>query len=418
MRKAVYNSRYPLMPFALRLSRYLPVLLLALFAALPTLAADWTAAEQQLAQKSVAITGPGAVSLELVNRSSLNNADVESIRAGLRSQLGVLGIRFVTTEQAAATVQVSLSENLQSYLWIAQIQQSANQSNVAMISVPRSEPALTIHEPAVLLIRKIQLWSQEERILDVGVIDTSPPRIIVLDPEKIALYALQGGRWQQEQTFPVSHPRPWPRDLRGRIILRKDHLFDAYLPGVLCTSTTSAPLAVLCQPSDDPWPIGTELTGLAGFFSPTRNFFTGALAPGIGKETTVPNFYSAAPIPKSNYVLWLFAGTDGQFYEIDGMSRQAFSRPAWGSDLASIQTNCGSGLQVIATSSSDGTTPDTVRAYEIPDRDAVAVSQPVEFNGAVTALWTESSGTGAVVVLRNLQTERYEAFRLAITCGQ
>jgi hypothetical protein len=75
-------------------------------------------------------------------------------------------------------------------------------------------------------------------------------------------------------------------------------------------------------------------------------------------------------------------------------------------------------LQVITTSSSDGTTPDSVRAYEFPDRDPVAVSQPVEFNGAVTTLWTESSGTGAVIVLRNLQTERYEAFRLAITCGQ
>jgi hypothetical protein len=418
MRSAVYNSKYRLMPFALPLPRYPSALLLLLFLAVASFGADWTSPEQQLAQKIVAVTGPGAMSLEVVNRSSLSNADVDSIRAGLRTQLDALGVHLVGADQAAATVQVSLSENLQSYLWIAQIQQSASQSNVVMVPVPRSTPALAVHEPAGVLIRKIQLWSQDERILDVGVIDTSPPRIIVLDAEKIALYGLQGGRWQQDQTFPVNHPRPWPRDLRGRVVLRKDHLFDAYLPGVICTSGSGAPLSVTCQPSDDPWPIGSDLASLSAFFSPTRNFFTGALAPGIGKETTVPNFYSAAPIPRSNYILWLFAGTDGQFYEVDGMSRQSLSRPLWGSDLASVKTSCGSGWQVITSSNSDGALPDAIRAYEFPDRDPVAVSQPVELNGVVTALWTESSGMGAVVVVRNLQTERYEAYRLAITCGQ
>jgi hypothetical protein len=83
-----------------------------------------------------------------------------------------------------------------------------------------------------------------------------------------------------------------------------------------------------------------------------------------------------------------------------------------------VKTNCGSGWQVLASSSGDGTMPDTVRAFEFPDRDPVSVSQPAEFGGPVTALWSESTGISAVVVSHNLQTERYEAFRLSITCGQ
>jgi hypothetical protein len=45
------------------------------------------------------------------------------------------------------------------------------------------------------------------------------------------------------------------------------------------------------------------------------------------------------------------------------------------------------------------------------------VSQPVEFNGAITALWTDSDGTGAIAVSQNSETGRYEAYRLSIVCG-
>jgi hypothetical protein len=59
-----------------------------------------------------------------------------------------------------------------------------------------------------------------------------------------------------------------------------------------------------------------------------------------------------------------------------------------------------------------------VRAYQFPDRDPVAVSEPVAMNGPITALWTEESGSSAIAVARNLRTSQYEAFRLAVSCGQ
>ena len=401
-----------------RSSRLVRSLLVLLFLLGAARAADWSIPEQQLAQRIVAITGPGAVSLDVVNRSSLSQTDVEGIRGALRNQLNVAGLTFVNPDQATATVQVSLSENLQDYVWVARIQQGNNQPAIEIVSVPRIEPGTPIREPAVLLIRKIQLWSQEDRILDVAVIDSSPPHVIVLDPNQIAMYGLQDGKWQLDQSFQVSHSRPWPRDLRGRLVLRKDHLVDAYLPGVFCSSAAQPPLSLSCRESDDPWPLAAEQVTLNGFFSPTRNFFTGALAPGIGQERTVPPFYSAAPIPREKYVLWVLAGIDGQIREVDGVNVQTLSRPGWGSDLASIKTSCGSGSQVLVSSSSDGAAPDTVRAYEFPDREPVPVSQPIELGGSITSLWTESSGSTAVVVSRNWETGKYEAFRLTIACGQ
>ena len=48
----------------------------------------------------------------------------------------------------------------------------------------------------------------------------------------------------------------------------------------------------------------------------------------------------------------------------------------------------------------------------------VPVSPGLELNGAITALWTESGGASAVAVVHNLETGRYEAFRLTLTCGR
>ena len=380
--------------------------------------ADWNTPARQLAQQIASSTGPGAVALDVANRSSLSKADADLVAAALRNQLAGVGLRFVSPDQAAAVVQVTLSENLQDYVWIARTQQGNAAPAILMVTVPRVQTSAPIHEPAVLVVRKIQLWSQAEPILDVGVIDSSPPQIIVLDPQRITLYLFQNSRWEQQQSLTVVHTRPWPRDLRGRLVLRKDHLFDAYLPGTLCSSSNSAPLTLNCRQSDDPWPVGNNLVALNAFFSPNRNFFTGALSPGIGKQITVRAFYAAAPIVRDKYVLWVLSGAEGQVHEADGLNEQTVARLNWGSDVASVKTSCGSGTQVLATGTSDGTVADTIRAFEIADREPVPVSQPLELNGPVTALWTETSGTSAVAVQRNLQTGKYEAFRLAITCGQ
>jgi hypothetical protein len=415
---AVYNARILYMRASLsRLPRAVCVLLLIVTHAPMALAGDWRAPEEQMARKIAAATGPGAVALEVVNRSSLGHADVGEIQRELIKELASLGLRMASADQAAATVRITLSENLQNFVWVAEVHQGNNEVSVLMVSVPRSSPATVESSALTLTIRKTLLWVDENRMLDVVVVSGNPQHMIILEPENAVLFKFQDGRWQPEQTLPISHVHPWPRDLRGRLALRKDHLFDAFLPGVFCRSSTAAPLALNCYESDDPWPLGADQSGLSAFFAPTRNFFTGALAPGIDKQTNVKAFFSAAMLPREKYRLWIFVAVDGQVHLLDGLADQTVPRLGWGSDITSVRSGCGLGWQVLATAGADST-GESMKAFEIADREPLAVSQPLEFAGNITALWPDSDGASATAVVQNIESGKYEAYRLSIACGQ
>jgi hypothetical protein len=384
---------------------------------------DWSAGAQLLARKVVAVTGPGAVALTVENRSSLAKKDVDVISRALRVELEALGTPAAQPAQAASAVAVWLSQDPQAYVWIAEIRQGAGQPAVVMVSVSRRDDIGLPRESAPVSLRKIPLWAQEDRILDVVVLeeDSAPKQIAVLDGEKVSIYRFKGRKWQAEQSLGITHVRPWPRDLRGRMVAAKDHLLDVYLPGVFCRSSASLPLALNCGESDDPWPLLTTpgaAQPMGAFYSDSRNFFTGVLTPGGGRLTTVGKFYSAAALPRANYTLWLFASTEGQIHLVDGVTDRV-AKLGWGSDIASVTTGCGSGTQVLATAArvtENGI--DSARAYEIADRDPVPVSAALDFSGEITALWAEAKGDRAVVVARNRETGEYEAFRLAVACSQ
>jgi hypothetical protein len=400
---------------------------------------DWNGPEQQLARKIVAVTGPSTVAITVENRSSLGKRDREIVQNGLRSALESTGIHLVKSGPAVTTVQISLSENLTSYVWVAQIHQGAGEPVVVMVALPLPGGATAAHESLPLSLRKIPLWIQDDPILDVAVLEESatPVRMAVLGAEKVSFYRMQAGKWQPEPALTIVHAQPWPRDLRGRLIPARDHLLDVYLPGVMCQSSAGTPATLKCHESEDPWPLvpatlsggsfpvfsgagsgSVTIPALGGSYATTRNFFTGALTSSLGKFTAVSKFYSAAMLPRDKYLLWLFAGTDGQVHMVDGASDRE-SQFNWGSDLTSVKTSCGAGWQVLATGSEEGS-GNAVRAYEFPDRDPVAVSAAIDFPGAgvVTALWTEARADTAIAVTRNPETGTYEAFRLAVDCSQ
>lgn len=446
MWRAVYNSAIPKSilksvkrggyRFVARVLHLLcfPVATLSLTIVVLTIfahATDWNVAEQQLARKIVAITGPGAVAVTVENRSSLGRRESEAVQNGLRFALEQSGVRFAEADQAAASVIISLSENPTSYVWVAQIRQGEGDTTVAMVAVPRTGGAPAVHDSMPMVLRRTLLWSQVDPILDLAVLEegATPTRIVVLDPAKISLYRWQGSQWQTEQVMEIPHARAWPRDMRGRLVAAKDHLMDVYLPGVSCHSAGGNLLSLNCRDSEDPWPlVANDISGNSaaaggvivnqqfGFFAPTRNFFTGVLSPGLGKGVSVPSFYSAAALPRGKYTLWLLAATDGQVHMVDGVSDRS-TRLEWGSDLAMIKSSCGAGWQVLSTTAG-GRSGDSVRAYEIPDRDPVAASAAIDFAGKITALWTESRGDTAVAVMKNPETGSYEAFRLAMACDQ
>jgi hypothetical protein len=121
-------------------------------------------------------------------------------------------------------------------------------------------------------------------------------------------------------------------------------------------------------------------------------------------------------MPRSGYTLWVLAGVDGSIHMLDGMTDQVIRGAKWGSQLASVHSNCGSGTQLLVSEYGDPE-QDSVRAFEIPDRDPVVSSSPVEFDGPVLALYTEGSGNGAIAIVKRQDTGWYEAYRISTTCG-
>jgi hypothetical protein len=392
----------------------LAIFLLSSFLSASTL--DDTA--RQLAHKIASVTGPGALALEVTNKSSLDDKSVREVHSALEAQLRVEGVRTTKPDQAMGSVLVTLSENVREYVWATEIAIGSDEKRVVLVSLTRPHSGTTAPSVMPVVLRRTFLLAQEQPILDAELVDTSGgPRLLLLSESKVVVYRQpQAGHWEEEASLDIAHSRPFPRDPRGRLFLRRDHLFDVYLPGTLCRSSASAPLTLACNDSDDPWPLTAEDNSVRAFFAPARNFFTGALSPGIGKVAAAPSFYSAAALPRFNYTLWLLTAVDGSVHLIDGFTDQVLRGMRWGSDLAAVRSSCGAGTQVLVSEGGDPER-DTVRAFEVPDRDPIVASSALEFDGPVTALWPDANGTSVMAIVQRQDTGWYEANRISIACG-
>jgi len=409
-------------------------------------ASNLTDTSRQFADRIAAVTGPGAVALDVTNRSSLDEKSVREVRTALEGQLHDRGIRTVTADQSMGTVTVVLSESLREYVWTAEIAIGTDQPRVVLISLPRPPSSIPLVPSLPIKLEKTLLFSQPQPILDAVVIDAGEgllwdrnsgnARLLVLDADHVAIYHQLPGHWGEpggialpktaawelESSLAILHIRTFPRDLRGRLMLRRDHLFDVYLPGVFCRSSATAPLRLDCNASDDPWPLTADETGpnsIRAFYASARNFFTGALSPSIGRISNAPAFYSAAPDPRGEYTLWVVTAVDGSVHLIDGVTDQLLRNADVGSEIAYVTSNCVRHQEILITDADEPNhnhDHDTLRAIEIPDRDPVVVSPALEFNGSITALWSGWSRFDAVAVTHREDTGQNEAYRISTTC--
>jgi hypothetical protein len=388
---------------------------------------------RQLAHKIAAATGPGTFALEVTNRSSLDEKSARDIRSALEAQLEAEGVHTSKAEQSMGAVTVVLSESLREYVWTAEITVGADEKKVVLVSLPRASTGASFAAALPIVLKTTLLFAQAQPMLDASLVDIpGGSRLLVLGDDAVAIYRHQGtnpaGRWELDASLPISHSHAFPRDLRGRLLLRRDHWFDVYLPGTFCRSSAInvAQLTLACDDGDslsrgnssrdNSWPLTPEEGSARAVFAAGRNFFSGAISSAIGKISEVPSFYSAAPLTRSGYTLWAFAAVDGTLHLVDGMRDQVIRGTRWGSDIAAVHSNCGTGTQLLVTESGDAE-GDGLRAFEIPDRDPVAASSALEFDGRIVALWPDSSGNGATAIVKRKDVEWYEADHISISCG-
>jgi hypothetical protein len=372
-------------------------------------------ATSQFVQEILARGGsPSSVTLSFENMSSLSTADQDALKKSITASFRAAGIRLVKPEFALAEIQITFSEDWQNYVWVAAIRQGPG--NQVVIRKALKPSAASSSRAPTLSVHKNVVWQQDAPILDFVV---DGPNLYVLEPDQIAVYGNDNGKWRQKQTLAIVHEQTWPRDLRGRLQLVNSSGLNtqitAYLPGTFCSGTAAPPL-LQCHASDDPWQIDLGL--LAAFFSPTRNFFTGVLA-GQKSGESVPAFFSAALLISGDSRQWMFAGADGRarFYR-NTLGTPAATFTDWGSSLAAIQSTCSSGRQILVSSSNDLTHADTIQAVEITGREAVPVSAIIELSGPIKALWPAEGGQAVHAAVESLANGKHEAVVLTVTCNQ
>ncbi len=382
-------------------------------------AQDWAAPARDLAdQLRRQIPPPARLAWTVQNRSTLSEGELRSVRRAISAELRGAGYRAGQPYGSVAQVRISVSENFQNFLWVAQVLREETKS-VVMVTIPRI-PAAPPRETSSIVISRKLLLTREEPILDLTMIPAPglpSPRLLVLGRSSVAVYEMSGTAWQVTQTAPIAGVRVWPRDVRGRLSARPDGTFEASLPGERCLGSVTLLANLDCHASDEPWPVADTPGGTTtAHFVPDRNYFTGPLLVANNQPLPVRDFYSAIVLGNRKDSPWLVATTDSQVRLLSSGGVTAEFH-GWGSQLAAIKSACGSGALVIATRPSDFAEPDAVQALQIRGRNAERMSTPVEFTGPVTLLRDSGEEGSAFAVVHALPAGLYEAYRLSINCS-
>jgi hypothetical protein len=354
-------------------------------------------AARDLAARILEFTGVlESMQLSVEDRTGSQPDGAEAVRRELENAFRLRGVHLAAAPEAAAVASVFLAENYRGPLWVADVRTGGNRKVIIMeaprIATGRGDAAV----PLTLEVRPV--FGQRLPVLDFVLRGET---LTVLDPESVSVRVWKSGGWQVRSSAPLARPHPLPRDVRGRLRLEGGSL-QAWLPGLLCTGSTD-PLAVSCTESGTPWPLDLPDAGI----SAGKNYFSPA---------ALPPFYSIAGRPARGDLRWLIAGVDGKTYLYDA-DRQVLSiLDGWGSDVAGVETGCGSGRQVLAVIPGEAGEADSIQAFEVSDRRVLPAGPPARLQGIVTALWPDAEGRSAGLVCRNSQAGGYEAFLVSVSC--
>ena len=355
----------------LKVLRTAPLAALFLLTSLPALATeDWSAPARALDNKIAGKLKPGhSVLLSVRNSSSLAADEVERIRIAIEAELRAQGLRVTANsawpekqsekqpeKQNDAQIRITLAENLNGLLWVAEI--TARESReVVMQAVPHGISEERPASAPAFLLRSQKLLEQEVPILDFALeiapdlaLDFAPsragrggapagrPRLLVLEPDHVVLRVLEDGRWQAKQSAALGVAGTWPRDLRGRLRMSGTS-FEIFLPGVLCQGTAAETLSVQCSTNQQPWDFDLGDGGkLQATLAAGKNFFDSKIGTAGGRVFGLRPFFSVAAIKVNREWIWALSGVDGRtwLYDPQKEGEAVASIDGWGSDIAAL----------------------------------------------------------------------------------
>ena len=311
-----------------------------------------------LAAKIAAAVKPSrAISLDIKNISSLGAADVEAIRAAIETELQTEGLRIVS---GAADVEVTLSENADGYVWVAEIRRNAKRedpSRVAIVSVSKAVTISTDGKAESLALSKRLVWQQSTEFLDFLIVERPTTVMLsflmILEPDRLVYYRSTTPQWQLWQAIPFAHVGRGNRAFQGRIDTGFQKVWG---PGGECSGDLSDPKTVKCSP---------KITILAG--------------PRVGVRISGHEMYQSEVLSE----------------------------------------RCGDKSVALVSGNGDWTQPDSLQGYlfsDIVNPNAVPSGGAIEFDGPMMSMQADDRESVRVIV-RNLKTGNYEGYVVTATCN-
>ena len=338
-----------------------------------------------LAKKITAQLAPGEVArvTTMRNLSPLGRADTTRARTVLERALR----QPVTRAGHPVDIAFTISHNPRGLLLVAEIERGDDRQ-VEMVEY--AAPAAPVRSTHALLDKRL-LWEQDEPMLDVRV---DGDTMLVLEPTEIVDYVRRPSGWERAEAKPLDGAVA-VRDPRGQL-QESGESYTAFLPGAVCRGAWKPALDVHCESG------GTEAR-----LTPARNTL---------QVQDWPPVFSFAQIDERSRPLYLTAELDGRTHLYDGARRPVGAFDTWGDDFAAVDNGCGAARAILASSTSGRDAADSVTAFEMVDRKPVAIGDPAEFPGPLTALWPAPGG--AIAIARDLPTGRYAAYSLTLNCGR
>jgi len=377
----------------------------------------WNDGVKTLTEKIAAVVKPSrAISLEIKNISSLDSSEVEAVRVALEKELTARGLRVGSGD---AGVEVTLSENVEGYLWVAKIGKN-DTSRIELVLVTKANDLSPSIKPIPLLQRKI-VWRQATRFLDFSTRTFSPGLLdinytTIFEFGRVRTFEFRGNQWSETQntSLPLASG---VRDPRGLLVLGDDG--KVYVGKEACLKLFRDQYCGESLHQDWPFP-----SGFYGRFVGNRNYFAGFAKDSSGRSEGQPFYTVAIGMNVFDHYTPIVTA------ELDGVARlYSFRMPSpeatfdnWGDDIASIKPSCGADWQVLVTGRGDWTELDHIQVYAISFGDNSATAkpegQPLEFSGPIFAIWQADDEKSARVMSKNLQTGMYEASIVTVICSQ
>jgi hypothetical protein len=308
---------------------------------------------KELARKIAAgLPARGDLSCEIRNTSSLGLDDVVRIEQALKTELDGRCVRTQANGSETAKIVVTLSENVKTLVWTAEIRQGAEYRELLQ-PVPRSTGLLSSTKALPIVLNSERFWDGPERVLDVELV-TAPngdQLTVMLLPDAVFIRNTSRGS-ENRVDIPLVVPTSTLREASGTLSVQDGDLINVRHDRHYCTVSLATLTLVQC-------------------------------------------------------------------WDYQGMMFVPGGPPVKGGQVESAPTNCtkGKGIAWFVTGTGDDTQPDSLKVVVTQNLGSAIASNQIGFPGPVLTIH-DASGNMPRIIVKNLHTGNYEAYRLSISCTQ